>query len=193
MTIGPIQLLVLGFNKPDFQGEIAQELQRLADDDAVRLIDSLMVYKDADGETAVLQASNLSPEHAAEVGAVIGGLLGLGEAGEEGAVEGAMVGAAAMETGEGVFSPEQVWDVVEDIPNDTAAALLLLEHRWAMPFRDAVGRAGGFRISDGFVSPLDLIEVGLVAAEEAEALAAMEAQNRRPDAAVQGGHDARTK
>jgi hypothetical protein len=47
------------------------------------------------------------------------------------------------------------WDVLEDIPNDSAAALVLLEHHWAVPLRDAIARAGGFRLSDGFISPLD--------------------------------------
>ena len=39
-----------------------------------------------------------------------------------------------------------------------------------MPLRDAIARAGGFRLGDGFISPLDLIEVGLVSAEEAKEL-----------------------
>jgi hypothetical protein len=39
-----------------------------------------------------------------------------------------------------------------------------------VPLRDAIARAGGTRISDGFISPLDLVEIGLVSAEEAEAL-----------------------
>jgi hypothetical protein len=51
----------------------------------------------------------------------------------------------------------------------------LLEHRWAIPLRDAVIRAGGFRIGDGFISPLDLAEIGLMSAEEAQGLHAMEA------------------
>lgn len=177
MTVGPIQLLVLGFDKPDFRGEIVRELQQLAANDQVRLIDALGVYKNADGEIEVFEESNLSPEHAAEVGAYIGGLIGLGGAGEEGAAEGATAGAAAMEGGEGVFSSDQEWDVLEDVPNDSAAALLLLEHRWAIPLRDAISRAGGFRLSDGFISPLDLVDIGLVAAEEAEVLVAMEAQD----------------
>ena len=67
-----------------------------------------------------------------------------------------------------VFSDEDAWDVLEDIPNDSAAALVLVEHHWAVPLRDAIARAGGYRISDGFISPLDLIELGLVTAEEAE-------------------------
>jgi hypothetical protein len=62
------------------------------------------------------------------------------------------------------------WDVLDDIPNDSAAALVLLEHRWAIPLRDAVVRAGGFRISDGFISPMDLIELGLLSSAEAKEL-----------------------
>ena len=73
-----------------------------------------------------------------------------------------------------MFSDEDAWDVIEDIPNDSAAALILLEHHWAVPLRDAVARAGGFRISDGFISPLDLVEIGLMSADEAQQLHAME-------------------
>jgi len=46
----------------------------------------------------------------------------------------------------------------------------LIEHHWAVPLRDAISRAGGFRISDGFISPLDLVAVGAVAAEEVNEL-----------------------
>jgi len=67
--------------------------------------------------------------------------------------------------------------VLEDIPNDSAAALILLEHHWAVPLRDAIARAGGFRLSDGFISPLDLVALGLVTAAEAEELHAQETAN----------------
>ena len=66
------------------------------------------------------------------------------------------------------------WDVLEDIPNGSAAALILLEHHWAVPLRDAMLRAGGFRIGDGFISPLDLVGIGLLTAEEAADLHALE-------------------
>ncbi len=49
MAIGPVQLLVLGFEHPDFHGEIIEELEKLRESDTVRVIDSLAVYKDADG------------------------------------------------------------------------------------------------------------------------------------------------
>jgi hypothetical protein len=67
-----------------------------------------------------------------------------------------------------------VWVVIVESPNDSAAALILLEHHWAVPLRDAIARAGGFRLGDGFISPLDLIEIGLMSAEEAQALHDME-------------------
>jgi uncharacterized membrane protein len=171
MAIGPVQLLVLGFSEPDFRGEILEELERLRASDAVRVIDSLAVWKDADGEIEVMHLSNLSKDEAIELGSKVAALIGLGIDGEEGMVIGAEVGAEqAAEEGVEVFSDEQAWDVLEDIPNDSAAALLLLEHHWAVPLRDAIARAGGFRLSDGFISPLDLVEIGLATAEEAEEL-----------------------
>jgi uncharacterized membrane protein len=168
MAIGPVQLIVLGFDHPNFTGEIKAELEKLRESDTIRVIDALAVYKDADGEMEVEHLSNLTKDEAIELGSKIGALIGLGIEGEEGAEIGAAAGAEAGAEGMHVFSDEDAWDVLEDIPNDTAAALLLIEHHWAVPVRNAVYRAGGFRISDGFISPLDLVEIGLVTAEEAK-------------------------
>ena len=180
MAIGPVQLIVLGFSHPDFHGEIIAELERLRESDTVRVIDSLAVYKTADGDVEVEHLSNLSTDEAIELGSKIGALIGLGIEGEEGAEEGAIAGAEAAADGVQVFSEQEAWDVLEDIPNDSAAALVLLEHHWAVPLRDAIARAGGFRLGDGFISPLDLVEIGLVSAEEADELHAMETAAAQP-------------
>ena len=173
MAIGPVQLIVLGFNHPEFHGEIIAELERLHESETVRVIDSLAVYKDAEGELEIEHLSNLTEDEAIELGTKIGALIGLGIEGEEGMKAGAEAGAQAAAEGIDMFSGEE-WDVLEDIPNDSAAALILLEHHWAVPLRDAIVRAGGFRISDGFISPLDLVEIGLLSAEEAKELHATE-------------------
>ena len=178
MAIGPVQLIVLGFEHPEFHGEIIAELERLKETDTVRVIDALAVHKDAEGEMEVVHLSNLSKEEAIELGSKVGALIGLGIEGEDGVEAGADAGAAAAEDGVSAFSDEEAWDVLEEIPNDSAAALILLEHQWAVPLRDAIARAGGFRISDGFVSPLDLVEIGLVSREEAEALHAAETRHQ---------------
>jgi uncharacterized membrane protein len=170
MAIGPVQLIVLGFEHPDFHGEIVAELERLNESGTVRVIDALAVHKDADGEIEVAHLSTLSKDEAIELGSKVGALVGLGIEGEEGLYAGAEAGAAAAAGGIEVFSDDDAWDVIEEIPNDSAAALLLIEHHWAVPLRDAIARAGGYRISDGFISPLDLVEIGLVSAEEAREL-----------------------
>jgi uncharacterized membrane protein len=174
MTVGPVQLLVLGFSHPQFRGEIVAELERLRESDAVRVIDALAVYKDAEGEIEVEHLSNLTRDEAIELGSKIGALIGLGFEGEEGMEAGAAVGAEAAAEGAEFFTEEEAWDVLEEIPNDSAAALILLEHHWAVPLRDAIARANGFRIGDAFISPLDLVEIGMLSAEEAVGLEKLE-------------------
>ena len=183
MAIGPVQLLVLGFSKPDFHGQIKAELERLRESDTIRVIDALAVYKDAEGEIEVEHLSNLTREEAIELGTKIGALIGLGIEGEEGMEAGAIAGAEEAEA-EGVqfFSDEQAWDVLEEIPNDSAAALLLIEHHWAVPLRDAIASAGGFRISDGFISPFDLVAIGLMTAEEAGEIHRLETERAKATA-----------
>src|SRR4051812_29168229 len=141
VAIGPVQLIVLGFEHPDFHGEIIAELERLRESDTVRVIDALAVYKDAAGEVEVEHLSNLTADEARELGSKVGALIGLGIDGEVGLEAGAVAGAEAAQDGVGIFSDADAWDVVEDIPNDSAAALILLEHHWAVPLRDAVARA----------------------------------------------------
>jgi len=170
MAIGPVQLIVLGFQHPNFHGEIIAELERLRETDTVKVIDALAVYKDKDGEIEVEHLSNLTQDEAIEFGSKVGALIGLGIEGEEGMEKGAFAGAEAAVEGVTVFTDEEAWDILEEIPNDSAAALILLEHQWAVPLRDAVMRANGYRISDGFISPLDLVEIGLVSAAEGKEL-----------------------
>jgi len=173
MTIGPVQLLVLGFDHPDFEGEVVAELERLKDDNVVRVIDALVVQKDATGQVTGAKGSQLSGAETARFGALVGSLIGLGAGGVAGAQAGAEIGAEAAEERGGVFG-QQAWDVLAGIPEDSAAALVLLEHRWAVPLRDAVARAGGFRLASELISPLDLVSIGMVGADEAERLAATE-------------------
>ena len=174
MAIGPVQLLVLGFVEPNFHGEVIAELERLRQSDTVRVIDALAVYKDAEGEIEVEHLSNLTQEEAVELGSTVGALIGLGIEGEDGLVKVAAAGAAASSDGIDVFSGGEEWDVLEEIPPNTAAALILIEHNWAVPLRDAIARAGGFRLADAFISPLDLVGVGLTKAEEAKELHVLE-------------------
>jgi uncharacterized membrane protein len=162
-VIGPVQLLVVGFEQPDFKGEVIAHLRSLREHDLVRVIDILLVYKDAEGELETRQMSDLSEREARELGALAGALIGLGAA-----AGGDAEGAARLWSAEDGLTEEDLVDVLAEIPPDTAVAIALLEHRWAIPLREAIIAAGGFPILDTWVHPRDLVEVGLLAAAEAE-------------------------
>jgi uncharacterized membrane protein len=159
MEFGPVQMLVVGFEHGKFEGEILAELKRLRDLDIIRLVDLLFVNKDDDGEIVTVELSDLSQGESMEFGALAGALLGLGGDGEEGAEAGAVAGAAAMEDGR-AFSDQDVWFVADTIPPGTSAGIALIEHRWAIPLREAIQRAGGVPLADEWVHPEDLIAAG---------------------------------
>ncbi len=167
MSIGPVQLLVLGFEGDNFTGEILAELKRLREEDIVRLIDLMFVKKDEEGDLDVLHVSDLNEDEALEFGAIVGALVGFGVAGEEGAEAGAVLGAEELEDGH-AFDDSQVWYLADAVPPGTAAAVALIEHRWAIPLREGIVRAGGFVLADEWVHPKDLVAAGVVAAEVAD-------------------------
>lgn len=144
MAIGPVQLLVVAFDQPNFTGEIMAELARLRENELIRLIDVLVVQKDLDGSVVAVQMSDLSIGEAEELGATVGALIGLGFAGEEGMEAGAIAGAEAGADGH-LIDDGEMYDVSESIPPGSAAAIALIEHVWAKPLRGAIARAGGSR------------------------------------------------
>src|SRR4051812_26058102 len=137
MAFGPVQMLVLGFSEPEFTGKIAAELERLRGHDLVRIVDALVVQKDDAGEITALQVSDLSQDEATEMGAIAGALIGFGYGDDEALEAGAALGAAAAEDGH-LIPQEEVWYAADVIPNGSAAAIVILEHRWAIPLRDAI-------------------------------------------------------
>jgi uncharacterized membrane protein len=173
MAIGPVQVLVIGFADPNFDGQALKELTRLRESDIVRVIDLVVVYKHEDGSVEKLQQSDLSDDDREEFGAIAGALLGFGMAGEEGAEIGAEAGAQAMAEGN-VIGEDEVYYLEESIPPGMAAAVAVLEHRWAIPLRDKLRAAGGTLLADTWVHPTDLVAIGLIAAAEAEAEAETE-------------------
>jgi hypothetical protein len=152
MPFGPMQLLVIGFGDTDPTGEIAAELQRLREHDVVRLVDLLVVAKDDDGEVAAIETTDLSPSEVEQLGAIASALIGIGE-GDDGP------DPADLRLG------NEVWFVADAIPDGTTAAIAVLEHRWAIPLRDAVIHRGGVPLADTWLHPSDLVALGVEAAE----------------------------
>jgi uncharacterized membrane protein len=170
LPFGPIQMLVVEFDRTRFDGEIMPEFDRLKRAGLIRLVDLLFVTKNDDGELDVLKTTDLNRDEAMEFGAIVGALVGLGMAGEEGAEAGAMVGAEAGEDGH-VIDESQVWYLEDRIPPGSSAAVVLIEHLWAIPLRDKMVASGGVALADEWIHPADLVALGLVAAlSEAESV-----------------------
>ncbi|MGI9615058.1 MAG: DUF6325 family protein, partial [Acidimicrobiales bacterium] len=122
MEIGPLQLVVYGFESPKLDGSILSELVNLSDQGLVRLVDLLGVYKSQDGELAVVELSELDLDEAITYGAWVGALLGLGAGGADGFEAGAFEAALLVENEyEYGLDEEAIASIGNDIPNGGGA------------------------------------------------------------------------
>ncbi|MGD8487360.1 MAG: hypothetical protein PVH07_12055 [Chloroflexota bacterium] len=169
MAFGPLQILAFAFPTTDrFEGRIAAELAKASDAGIIRIVDALAVINEGD-EIGVLRVSDLSEAQREELGAEIGALIGLGADGLEGFVEGAMAGEQIVEEG-GLGLVEAIGaEFIEQLPEDSAALLLIIEHRWAVPVREAVVDAGGLLLANRWIGAQDLVMLGAALREEADA------------------------
>jgi uncharacterized membrane protein len=170
MTLGPLQLIVIGFDAPEPDGSVLAELRAIREPGFVRLVDALGVYKDEEGAVWSVEASDVEEEEAVLAGAAIGALMGLGAAGVEGAEVGMLAGAErAAEVYEYGLDAQDIQAIADRIPAGGAAMLMLVEHTW---LRDAIRAQGGVVYAQEFLSPETLMTIGselaLVAQLEAE-------------------------
>jgi len=161
-TFGPVQMLVLEFDRTRFDGEVMPEFERLKDQGIIRVIDLLFVAKPEGGELEVVQRSDLTKDDAMEFGAIVGALVGLGTGSEAETIRAAEAGAQEMEDGH-LLGDTEVWYLADAIPEGSSAAVLLIEHQWAIPLRDKIVNAGGVALADEWIHPTDLIAIGAAA------------------------------
>jgi hypothetical protein len=160
---GPVQILTVAFDGSHFKGEILPELERLKTLGLIRVIDLLLIRKDSMGAAATLTATDLDWEEAADFGAMVGGLIGWGVAGAEGAEIGWMAGAADGADGH-VLDEDDRFGLLQTVPNGSSVGIVLIEHVWAKPLRAAITRAGGIEIANSWLRPQDLVGIGLAMA-----------------------------
>jgi hypothetical protein len=138
MSRGPLQVLVVNFEDANFTGEIQSELIRLDDAGIVKVLDLLFVGKTEDGEVKVLKTSDV------HTGRLSQAVLGMDEA------RGSLGDDAA-----------DVWSAADAIEPGGAAAIAILEHRWAIPLHEAILRAGGSEAASDWVDESQLAGMGV--------------------------------
>lgn len=145
-VLGPVQVLLIGLDEPGSERMLAAELQDLHSQGAVRALDVLRVRREPQGGLRRLDP----PDPDEFPGTLVEALL---VSDPEGADEGGRGGQA--EAGEGAVG-EGTWMLAERLPRGAAAAILLLEHRWAIPLREAAAAARAEVFGDAWVHPRDL-------------------------------------
>lgn len=132
MTIGPLQVLIVNFDETNFSGEIEAEMRRLEETGTLRVLDILVVAKTEDGEIEVVRSQSEIAQ--------------------------TLLGDEQPEERE-LTSDE--WAVADAIEPGGAAAVAVLEHKWAIPLREAIERAGGHHVVAEWVDSEALEEMGV--------------------------------
>jgi len=147
MTLGPLEYVMVAFEGNRFSGQILTELRTAQEKGIIRVIDLLVIKKDEQGGIMALELSDLSEEEARPFGFLAGGLLN-------------------------IFEPDDVEATASQMPNNSAAGLLLIEDTWAIPLKQAILNAGAVARTGGLVAP----EVVQIIEAEIEAEAAKKNQ-----------------
>jgi len=140
---GPVQVLVVGFDRPTFSGEVIAELTRLRETGIVRLVDLLLVAR---GEDGALETLTAPPGVGEDLGGLAAALLGrpAGEARGE------------AEAADADLAESLAWSLADAVQAGSAAAVALIEHVWAGPLNAAIQRAGGVPLEETWLAPDDL-------------------------------------
>ena len=158
MSLGPIQILIIGFEEDDFACEILPKLRTLDKDGFIKIVDILFAKKDIKGNIFALREDELTVEEAMRFGS-IAGTLGLGiPEDEEG---GKATRLENFELAENDFGSnlKEIAGIVEKIPKDSSFAVVLIEQCWTIALNDNITKSGGVLLAQGQVSPISLVNI----------------------------------
>jgi hypothetical protein len=130
--LGPVDYLVVEFppGAANFTGEMAAELATLAEQGTIRILDVLVLRKDADGSIEAFEIDDLD---------AVDELVAL-----------------EAEIAE-ILAAEDVVHLAEAMAAGTTAGVIVWENAWAAPFASAARRAGGQLIASGRISTQAII------------------------------------
>jgi hypothetical protein len=146
-VLGPVQVLLIGLDEPGSERMLAAELQDLHSQDAVRALDVLRVRREPQGGLRRLDP----PDPEEFPGTLVEALLVSDPSGT-----GEEAPVAQVDAGGGAAVGDGTWFLADRLPRGAAAAILLLEHRWAIPLREAAAGVEAEVFGDAWVHPRDL-------------------------------------
>jgi len=140
-TLGPIEILVLSFPESRFTGEILPELAKVVEDGTITIVDGLFVQLDDAGTPSYVELDELGAN--ADVASLV----------------------TVLDHVEGLLSDDDVEQLVAGLEPGSSAAILVFEHTWSRPLRDAVVASGGVLLESTRISGEAVSEVQAAIAE----------------------------
>lgn len=128
MTIGPLELVVIGYEGETIPPEIGRELSAVEHRGSVRLVDLAFIEKAPAGDVRVRTPREVSEAMLAPFADGLGDLMGL-------------------------LHADEIALAVDAIPAGETAVVALFEHTWSTGLRDAVRRTGGQLLMKDLLEP----------------------------------------
>lgn len=119
MTVGPIEVLVIGFPENRFTGAILPELERVVASGTISIVDGLFVTLDAEGVATYVEFDEVAPN--SDVASLV----------------------SVLDRVDGLLSDDDVERLTDTLAPNSSAAILVFEHTWVKPLRDSIVGAGG--------------------------------------------------
>ena len=151
--VGPLQLVVVGFDDDKYARDIILEIKKLRKEKIIRLFDLLYLFKHQDGTISFKEVSDLQAEEQREFGTLLKSLLGwvARDVEHEDADEvAASLGSAEDEFG---VSESELQQLADRIPDGSSGIMVVFEHAWARGFKEAVIENGGVVRAQGMINP----------------------------------------
>jgi hypothetical protein len=149
MTLGPLEYTVIGFDGNRFDGSIVDEISRVVDSGTIAVVDLVFITKGSDGVGEAIEVDRKDDPRFAGFSKLLDGTIGL-------------------------LTQADIQQLLDDLPRNTSAIVVLFEHRWAVHVKQAVLAAGGFLVSRETIVPekLEMLNNELERELETEALPA---------------------
>jgi hypothetical protein len=136
MEFGPLEYVVIGLQEHSFAREILPKLLTIQEHGLIRVIDLLFVHKAVDGTITLQEINTLAGEKLQQYSSINEELMG-------------------------ILTTQDVEQLAREIPPDTMAVIVLLEHTWTLVLGNAIRRAHGVFFSGGTVSPEAVKQLGV--------------------------------
>ena len=116
--VGPVDVAVIAFDEPKFDGSVASAIADLVAQGIVRVLDIVLVNKDENGETTLFEVTDVDGDGIPDLIAVKGDIPGL-------------------------LSEEDAGAAIESMPNSSAIAMIAWENTWLIRAGQAIRNNGG--------------------------------------------------